>query len=202
MPVLWGKKMAKRKNTDFRPDSQGGSWLKSFYMTRLQRLHLMKWSLYAASILLALVLQDVIMSRFPILGATTDLPVCVILLLTVMENCEVGSLFVLITSLLYYFSGSAPGPYVVGLMTFIGVAACMLRQMYLHRSRSAIVLCAGAAMIAYELGVFGVGVFLGLTHWGRMVSFLLTGLYSAGLMIPLYPLFYKIGLIGGSTWKE
>ena len=187
---------------DFRPDSTGRGWLKVFYMTKLQRLHLAKWSLYAASILLALVVQDVIMSRFPILGATTDLPVCVILLITVMENCEVGSLFVLITSTLYYFSGSAPGPYVVGLMTFIGVAACMLRQMYLHRGRSTIVLCAGVAMILYELGVFSVGVFLELTRWGRLMSFLLTGIYSAALMIPLYPLFYKIGLIGGSTWKE
>ena len=194
--------MARRKKTDFRPDTPDRSWLKQLYMTKLQRLHLLKWSLYAASILLALVVQDVIMSRFPILGATTDLPVCVILLITVVESSEVGSLFVLITSTLYYFSGSAPGPYVVGLMTFIGVAASMLRQMYLHRSRSAIVLCAGLAMIAYELGIFGVGVFLELTRWSRMVSFLLTGLYGAALMIPLYPVICKIGLIGGSTWKE
>ena len=57
-------------------------------------------------------------------------------------------------------------------------------------------------MILYELGVFSVGVFLELTRWGRLMSFLLTGIYSAALMIPLYPLFYKIGLIGGSTWKE
>ena len=187
---------------DFRPDNLDRGWLKSLYMTKLQRLHLAKWMLYAASILLALVVQDVIMSRFPILGATTDLPVCLILLITVMENCEVGSLFVLISSTLYYFTGSAPGPYVVGLLTVIGVAACMLRQMYLHRSRSSIVVCAGAAMILYELGVFNVGVFLELTHWGRFISFLLTGIYSAALMIPLYPLLYKIGLIGGSTWKE
>ena len=55
---------------DFRPDSTGRGWLKAFYMTKLQRLHLAKWSLYAVSILLALVVQDVIMSRFPILGAT------------------------------------------------------------------------------------------------------------------------------------
>lgn len=187
---------------DFRPDAPDRSWLKRLYMTRLQRLHLLKWGLYGLSIILALVVQDVIMSRFPILGATTDLPVCVILLITVIESSEIGSIFVLITSILYYFCGTAPGPYVIGLLTFIGVAASMLRQMYLHRSRSAIVLCAGIAMIAYEIGICGVGVFLELTHWGRLVSFLLTGIYSAAIMIPLYPLICKIGLIGGSTWKE
>lgn len=187
---------------DFRPDAPDRGWLKTLYMTRLQRLHLLKWSLYALLIITAVVVQDVIMSRFPILGATTDLPVCVILLITVIESSEVGSIFVLITSLLYYFCGSAPGPYVIGIMTFIGVGASMLRQLYLHRSRSAIVLCAGMAMILYELGIFAVGVFLELTHWGRMFSFLLTGIYSAAVMIPLYPLICKIGLIGGSTWKE
>lgn len=194
--------MAKRKNMDFRPDSPDRSWLKTLYMTRLQRLHLLKWSLYGLTIILALVVQDVIMSRFPILGATTDLPVSVILLITVIESSEIGSIFVLITSILYYFCGSAPGPYVIAFMTFIGVAASMLRQMYLHRSRSAIVLCAGAAMILYQIGIFGAGVFLELTHWGRLMSFLLTGIYSAAVMIPLYPLICKIGLIGGSTWKE
>lgn len=194
--------MAKRKNMDFKPDAPDYSWLKSLYMTRLQRLHLLKWGLYALTIILALVIQDVIMSRVTFLGATTDLAVVVILLITVIESSEIGSVFVLVASVLYYFSGSAPGPYVVGLMTAVGVAASMLRQMYLHRSRSAIVLCAGAALVVYEIGLYAVGVFLELTRWGRLGSFLLTGIYGWLIMIPLYPLICKIGLIGGSTWKE
>lgn len=194
--------MAKRKKMDFKPDAPDHSWLKSLYMTRLQRLHLLKWGLYALTIILALVIQDVIMSRIAFLGATTDLAVTVILLITVIESSETGSIFVLIASFLYYFSGSAPGPYVIGLMTFVGVAASMLRQLYLHRSRSAIVLCAGAALMAYEIGLYAVGVFLELTRWGRLGSFLLTGVYGALVMIPLYPLICKIGLIGGCTWKE
>ena len=41
-----------------------------------------------------------------------------------------------------------------------------------------------------------------LTLWSRLGTFLLNGVFSAAAMIPLYPLIYKIGLIGGITWKE
>ena len=36
----------------------------------------------------------------------------------------------------------------------------------------------------------------------QLEAFLLTGIYSSLLLIPLYPLIHRIGLIGGNTWKE
>lgn len=197
--------MAKRRrkiDSEFKPDPRSATAFKTLRLTRLQQLRLLKWGLYILTILLALVVQDVIMSRVRLLGATTDLTVCAILLIAVIEGTEVGSLFLLITSTLYVFSGSAPGAYSIGLMTFFGVAAVIFRQMYLSRSRGSIVLCAGAAQMAYELGLYAVGLFLGLTRWDRIGSFVLTGVYTVLLMIPLYPLICKIGLIGGNTWKE
>lgn len=197
--------MAKRRrkfDSEFKPDPRSATVFKTLRLTRLQQLRLLKWGLYILTILLALVVQDVIMSRVRLLGATTDLTVCAILLIAVIEGTEVGSLFLLITSTLYFFSGSAPGAYSIGLMTFFGVAAVIFRQMYLSRSRGSIVLCAGAAQMAYELGLYAVGLFLGLTRWDRIGSFVLTGVYTVLLMIPLYPLICKIGLIGGNTWKE
>lgn len=197
--------MAKRRrkiDSEFKPDPRSATVFKTLRLTRLQQLRLLKWGLYILTILLALVVQDVIMSRVRLLGATTDLTVCAILLIAVIEGTEVGSLFLLVTSTLYVFSGSAPGAYSIGLMTFFGVAAVIFRQMYLSRSRGSIVLCAGAAQMAYELGLYAVGLFLGLTRWDRIGSFVLTGVYTVLLMIPLYPLICKIGLIGGNTWKE
>lgn len=197
--------MAKRRrkiDSEFKPDPRSATVFKTLRLTRLQQLRLLKWGLYILTILLALVVQDVIMSRVRLLGATTDLTVCAILLIAVIEGTEVGSLFLLVTSTLYVFSGSAPGAYSIGLMTFFGVAAVIFRQMYLSRSRGSIVLCAGAAQMAYELGLYAVGLFLGLTRWDRIGSFALTGVYTVLLMIPLYPLICKIGLIGGNTWKE
>ena len=197
--------MAKRRrkiDSEFKPDPRSATVFKTLRLTRLQQLRLLKWGLYVLTIVLALVVQDVIMSRVRLLGATTDLTVCAILLIAVIEGTEVGSLFLLITSTLYFFSGSAPGAYSIGLMTFFGVAAVIFRQMYLSRSRGSIVLCAGAAQMAYELGLYAVGLFLGLTRWDRIGPFVLTGVYTVLLMIPLYPLICKIGLIGGNTWKE
>lgn len=195
-------KKARRKSLEFKPDAKSATWSKTMRLTRQQRLRLLKWALYVLTIVLALVIQDVIMSRVSVFGATTDLAVCVILLITVTEGTEVGSLFVLIASVLYFYSGTAPSAYSIGLMTFLGVAAAMFRQMYWNRSRGAIVLCAGLAQILYEFGLFVVGMMTGLTHWGRLSAFLLTGVFSAAVMLPLYPLICKIGLIGGNTWKE
>ena len=82
------------------------------------------------------------------------------------------------------------------------MGASMFRQKFWHRSAGSVILCAGVAVIAYELGLWGFGVFLGLTRWDRVVYFLLTGLYDVAVMIPLYFLLAKIGSIGGNQWKE
>ena len=196
------KKRWNRNRSEFKPDAKTATWIKTVRMTQQQRLRLLKWVLYALVIVLALVIQDVIMSQFRFFGATTDLAVCVILLITIIEGTEVGSLFVLIASTLYYFSGSAPGAYSIGLLSFLGIAAVMFRQLYLHRSRGSITLCTAIAVMGYEVGLFVVGIFSELTLWTRLVHFLLTGAYSSLVLIPLYPLICKIGLIGGNTWKE
>ena len=196
------KRRKNRDAIDFKPDVQTATWSKTLRLTKLQQLRLTKWVLYALCVVMAVVVQDVVMSKFTFFGATTDLPASVILLITVIEGTEVGSLFVLISSTLYYFSGNAPFAAVIGLMSILGIAATLFRQMYWHRSKGSILLCAALALVGYELGLFAVGVSSVLTHWGRLPSFVLTALYSCLVQIPLYSLIYKIGLIGGNTWKE
>ena len=196
------KRFRKKDFSEFKPDARTATWFKTVRLTRLQQQRLLKWSLYALTIILGLVIQDVIMSQFRFFGATTDLAVCIILLITVLEGTETGSIFVLIASVLYYFSGTAPGAYSIGLLCALGILAVMLRQMYLHRSKGSILMCAATAVMGYELGLFVVGILTELTLWVRLPSFLLTGIYSSLLLIPLYPLIHRIGLIGGNTWKE
>ena len=192
----------KRKDNDFKPDAKISTWTKTTRLTLQQRLRLTKWALYIGLIVLALVVQDVVMSQLNLLGGTTDLPVAVILLITVIEGTEVGSLFVLIASVLYHFSGTAPGAYCIALMTFLGIAAAMFRQMYWHRSKGSILLCAAVALMGYELGLFTVGLLSGLTLWRHLAAFVLCGIYSCASLLLFYPLICKIGLIGGNTWKE
>ena len=192
----------RNRQNEFRPDPATSTWLKTRKLTRQQRLRLFKWLMYALIVIMSLVIQDVIMSQLRLFGATTDLAVGAILLITVIEGTDVGSLFVFIASILYWFSGSSTTPVSIILLTALGIGATMFRQMFWHRSRGTLTLCACLALTAYELGLFVTGLMQGLTYWGRLPSFLLTSVYTCLVMIPLYSLVYKTGLIGGNTWKE
>lgn len=191
-----------RKKQDFRPDPSGSGILSKLYLTRKQRLSLLKWTLYALVCLVLLIIQDVITSRIPIFGATLDPVGCAILLICVLQGPESGGVFALSASAFYLFSGSAPGPYTIVLLTLYGIVAAVFRQAYLRKGLIAIVLCAFFAMMLYELSVFSIGIFLEYTIPERFFSFLLTGLYSLAIMPLLYTVLMPIGKIGGETWKE
>lgn len=191
-----------RRQYEFRPDTPTVSLPKLFHLTQLQRKSLLKWTLYALVCLVLLVVQDTIMSRFHFFGGTTDLAVCAILLITVVEGIDKGSVFALIASLIYFFSGSAPGAFAVALITIFGIGAAMFRQLYWHRNERSILLCTSIALMVYEMGVFLGGLFLELTHFGRVGAFFMIGLLSCVLLLPLYPLIDRIGRIGGTEWKE
>lgn len=196
------KRVRRNLVPEFKPDAPLVSPLKGMRFTHLQWLQILRWLSYIGICVLCLVIQDSIMSRVSIFGATTDLAVAAMLLITVLEGSEVGSVFILIASTVFYFSGSAPGPYSVGLLTILGLGASLFRQMVWHRSRGSIVLCAGLAAIIYEIGLYFTGLFMGLTSWYRLPRFLITGLLTAAAMFPLYYVIYRIGQIGGHTWKE
>ena len=190
-----------RRNQEFKPDARAGI-LKNFYITKKQRLNVLRWFLYAVLCVVLLVIQDTMMSRVSFFGVTTDLAPMVVLLITVLVGTDCGSLFVLIASLVFWFSGSAPGPYCVALLTIPGIFATMIRQVFWRRGLRSTVLCAGVALMVYELVLFCIGLVTGLTLWNRAGVFLFTGLVSWALMLPLYPLVYRIGKIGGEPWKE
>ena len=191
-----------RRQYEFRPDTPKISMPRLFHLTQLQRKSLLKWGLYALVCLFLLIIQDTIMSRFHFFGGTTDLVVCAILLITVVEGLDRGSVFVLLAALVYFFSGSAPGAFCVALLTFYGIGAAMFRQAFWHRNERSILLCAGIAVLLYEISVFVAGLIMELTHFGRIGAFLMTGIFSCVLLLPLYPLIDRIGRIGGTQWKE
>ena len=192
----------RRPNYEFKPDSDRVPLSKRLHLTVLQKKQLLQWSLNGLVCLVLLIIQDVIMSRVSIGGATTDLVPCAILLITVLSDAYNGSLFALVAAMIYEFSGSAPGPYVIAYLTVLGVGAALLRQLYWRRGFRSNVICAGLALLLYELAIWGTGIFLGLTYWGRIGVFLLTWLLSFLVMLPLYPLLRVIQNIGGETWRE
>ena len=96
------------RKREFRPD-RNRSWLRKLYLTKIQRLRVLKWLLMTAALIFVSIVQDVIMSRLRIFGTTTDLVPYAILLVCVILDPEVGCVFALVSSMVYQFSGSAPG---------------------------------------------------------------------------------------------
>lgn len=187
---------------EFQPDKQQSPLVRSLHFTRQQRLNLLRWVLLCLGCVVCLVVQDCIMSRIKLFGATTDLGVAAILLVGMLEGTEKGSIFALLASVFYYFSGSAPGAYCVAMITVPTMLCGLFRQKYWRRSTGSMILCSTVAMLIYEMGLFGMAIFMGLTRWARFPYFVQTAVYTIVWMIPLYHLFYRIGKIGGHIWNE
>ena len=193
----------RRKNTyEFKPDREQTHILKQLYLTKLQRRQILKWGSYAALCILLLVIQDVMLSQFRLSGATTDLAVCIIFLIGLYEGTENGSLFALIASLVYLFSGNSPGAQCVALLTVGTILLNLFRQMNWHRSSGSILLCTCAGIVFYEMLNFIFGIFTGNTIWARAGVFLLVAVLTSICAFPLYPLVKLISKFGGDTWKE
>ena len=201
------REMAKRRRRkqlayEFKPDPKGTNYLKRLYMTRLQRLTILKWATFAMTGILMLVIQDVIMSQVRFSGATTDLPVAFILLVGIYEGLENGSVFTLVSSLFYWFSGSAPTPICVAVLCILVILIGLFRQLYWHRSFGSIAMCVSIAIMLYEMILFVIGLMSGLTILPRVSVFALTGGITCITMLPMYPLVRLISKIGGVLWKE
>lgn len=190
------------KKYEFRPDKPRSSFLSKLYLTQKQRRSLLKWCLYGAVLLVLSILQDVILCHMRIFGASTDLVPCGIFLICILEGIHTGSVFALVASLIYLFSGTAPGTYAMVLLVVLAVIICVFRQAYLQKDFASVVLCTAVGMLAYELSVFAFGVFLNYTSPGRVLGFCITAILSAVAAPALYPITVWIRSLGGEVWKE
>lgn len=187
---------------EFKSDKPHSGFWGKLYLTQKQRKELLKWSLYGALLLVLSLLQDVVLCQIRLFGATTELVPVGIFLICILEGAESGSIFALVSSLLYLFSGTAAGPYSMVFITVLAIGVTIFRQAYLQKGLAAAILCAGVAMLVYELLQFLMGLFLGLTIPSRFIGFVVTAALSIIAIPILYPIALSIGTIGGETWKE
>lgn len=192
--------MAKRY--EFQADKPHSGLLDKLYITPKQRLSILKWTLLGLVLLFLSVLQDVVLCRFRLFGATTDLVPCAIFLICIMEGVDNGCIFAFVSSLIYQFSGSAPGLYAMVFLTIVAILAAIFRQSYLQKGFGAAFFCTSSAVFLYELLIFLMGLFLGLSIPDRFIGFLITSGLSLISLPLLYPLVMLIGKIGGSIWNE
>lgn len=190
------------KKQEFRPDKPSTSLLSRLMLTPKQQRTLFKWVFYGLFLVVLSVIQDVMLSRVRLLGATTELVPCAIFLICLIEGPHTGSIFSLVAGLLYLFSGTAPGAYSMVAIVYLSIGACIFRQALLQETFFSVLLCTAMAMILYVLTNFAFGLFLGLTRFSRIHGFFIT----AGLSLPAVPISYPIAkainAFGGKSWKE
>lgn len=191
-----------RFKKEFKADKPHSGFWGKLYLTHKQRKSILKWTLYGVLLLVLSLLQDVVLCKLRLFGATTELVPAGIFLICILEGAETGSIFALVSSLTYLFSGTAAGPYSMVLITALAIGVTIFRQAYLQKGLGAAILCAGTAMFAYEILQFLMGLFLGLTIPVRFVGFVVTAALSVVAIPILYPVALSIGTIGGETWKE
>lgn len=191
-----------RKKIEFRPDPTGHNWADKLRLTPLQRKSVLKWMLYSAVCVAGLVLQDSMLARLRLFGGCFDVTPALIVLICVLEGSENGSLFALLASMVYVFSGTGQGHYCIAMLTLAAVLATAFRQSYLRRGAGSDLICVGGAMVLYEMAVFTAGVVQGLTYRARWGVFLMTAIISTLAAGTVYALLKYIGTIGGNAWKE
>lgn len=187
---------------EFKPDRFGKSLFSRLYIPKRRRESLLRWALYAAVLVVLSLVQDVVMCRFRIAGATTDLVCAGIFLLGMMLPCETCAVFTLTASTVFCFSGMAPGPYSILFITVLCVLLNIFRVSFLRDSAGSTLFLAAAGLMVYELLTFITGLFLGLTTPARFVIFCISGAISLPVMPLLMPLFLAIGNIGGTSWND
>lgn len=195
MKLFGGKK-------EFRPDREGTGQLNKLWPTPMQQLRALRWLLFSAVCLVGLLAQDVLLYRINVLGGCTDVVPCLILMVVVLQGAESGSVFALVMSVLYFFSGSSPGFHVIPMLTVVAVFVVIFRQAFLRQGFFTLLLCAAMGMVLYELGMFAVSLFLKLTVASRVGAALATALVSMAVVPVAYPALSAIGRLGGESWKE
>lgn len=191
-----------KKNYRFRPDPTGAGIWNKLYITPQQRKTALKWALYGLVCLGCLILQDAFLGRVRLFGGYVDLAPAAIILICLMQGAESGALFALIGSMVFVFSGSAPDTFAIAFITVYAAAVTLFREQFLRRSFGSAWMCTAAGMLLYELSVYLLGLFFGLTYPGRIGVFAMSAVLTALAVPVLYPLVGWIGKIGGETWKE
>ena len=190
------------KDYDFRPDSEVSPELDKLLLSQRQRFNLLRWALYGALCLAGLLLQDAVLCRVDVRGGCTDLVPCLIFMVTALQGAEQGSVFALVGAVFYYCTGSAPGMYVIPLVTIVAVLTAIIRQAYLPRGFFSIFLSTAMALAVYEMLVFVFGLMLKQTYPQRWSCALWTAALTLAAVPVVYPILRGIAKIGGETWKE
>lgn len=157
-------------------------------------LIVLRWVLYALGAVLALVLQQSVFARLPVLGAAACLMPVAAALVAMREGPEAGGLFGLGLGLLWCLSGVRYGPMYIALLALAGVLVGGLCRDYFRCGVLPALVLALVALAVCEVPVLLLLLYLGKAGFGVFAMELLISLI---FVFPGYPLVWAISRIGG-----
>lgn len=170
-----------------------------FHLTRAQWFGILKWTVYALALLLAIVLQSVILSRLRPFGCKLSTVPILLVCICLREGPEKGGLFVLLGSTFWALSGVDMGNLLMLSVTVCAVLAAVLCQTVLTNRISSAAICCFVTLLLSESLVYGYKLLLGSVAPMNYLRMLLPGVGLSMLLFPLYYLLVKsISRIGGS----
>ncbi len=184
-------------------DAQWLTQLQKLRITKLQWRTFFKWALYAGAFVAVLVLQGVILSRLPLLGAKVNLVPWFVGCVCILEGPNSGSGFALPASLVWAFSGGELGYVSILVLTCGGMALGLLMQRYLRMQLLSCMVCCLLLSLCHESAIFLLRLFLHSAAPQQYFRILIPGVLWG---IPACPVFYylfrAIHRVGGnSTWN-
>lgn len=181
---------------------EGTTLVGKLFLTVHQRQVLLKWVLMSLCYILLQVLQDVIFSRFRLLGGCPDVVPGFLLLVCMLQGPVSGGLFSLCCCVFRNLSGAVLGPVTIVMVAGGGMLLSIFRKAYLWRELIPTLACCVFGIFMNQAAIFGMGLFLKLTAPEQWVSAFGGFLGSTVMMILLYPLVRAVGQIGGNPWRE
>ena len=100
--------------------------LDKLYITPRQWMHILRWTMYALLLLLAMMVQTVVLGNRTIFGIKPDFVPVVIVCVCLREGPERGGLFALLASFFWYLSGADQGSIGIAVLTVLPVLGSVL----------------------------------------------------------------------------
>lgn len=172
--------------------------LKHFHMTRRQWLAILKWSVYAALLVMTIVIQSAILARTPVFGVKLQLVPILLCCVCVREGPERGGLFVLLGSLFYSQSGVEHGNIMILSLTVLCVLSAVLCSALLVSRFPSVAMCCFFTLLLNEGLLFPLKLVLSGVAPENLWRVLLPCVGLSMLAFPLLYLLVKaISKIGG-----
>ncbi len=173
--------------------------LSHLHITARQWRTALKWTLYAASLLLTMILQTVILAKHPPLGLKLNPVPLLLVCVCVREGPEGGGLFALLSALFWCLSGADYGNLSVAILPVGAILSAVLCRSVLTTRFFPTFLCCLVVSAIHDSVIFCLKLLLAAGSPAYYTAVVLPGILLSMVLMPLIYLLVKaVHKTGGS----